>query len=157
MHFFDKKSIFVKIYLFYSKTFLYLYHMHKKSNFMKKIELEYIINSSPGILFNRLSTGSGLEEWFADEVNIDGDTYKFVWNGVEEPARMLTLKNMLLVRFRWLEAADPDTYFEFKIKQHALTNDVSLFITDFAADDEYDDAVALWEAQVNKLKHVLGA
>ena len=42
-----------------------------------KLELEYIINTSPTILFNCLSTPSGLSEWFADDVNIKNDRYTF--------------------------------------------------------------------------------
>ena len=39
---------------------------------MKKIkfELEYIVNTSPNILFTCITTPSGLSEWFADDVNI---------------------------------------------------------------------------------------
>ena len=35
--------------------------------------------------------------------------------------------------------------------------DVSLFITDFAEEDEVDEAKMLWENQVSSLKQVLGS
>ncbi|MEC7950582.1 MAG: START-like domain-containing protein [Bacteroidota bacterium] len=37
-----------------------------------------------------------------------------------------------------------------------LTRENSLLITDFADDDEVEDAKDLWEAQVTKLRRVLG-
>ena len=43
----------------------------------EKISLEYIFKTSPGILFTRLSTASGLSEWFADDVNIKENLYTF--------------------------------------------------------------------------------
>ena len=38
-----------------------------------------------------------------------------------------------------------------------ITKDVSLFIIDFAEDDEVDEAKMLWENQVSDLKQVLGS
>ena len=37
-----------------------------------------------------------------------------------------------------------------------LTGENSLVITDFADDDEVEDAKDLWRAQVNRLRQVLG-
>ena len=37
-----------------------------------KYEIEYVIKSSIIILYKRLSTASGLSEWFADNVNSRG-------------------------------------------------------------------------------------
>ena len=42
-----------------------------------KLELEYIINTSPIILFNCLTTASGLSEWFCDDVNLKDDKFTF--------------------------------------------------------------------------------
>lgn len=57
-----------------------------------KFELEYSINSSPKILYNRLSTPGGLAEWFADDINIQGNTYTFIWDGSEQQAELVTKK-----------------------------------------------------------------
>jgi hypothetical protein len=40
-----------------------------------KFELEYTLNCSPKVLFSRLSTPEGLGEWFAEQVNVDGDLF----------------------------------------------------------------------------------
>jgi len=120
-----------------------------------KINLEYIINCSPRVLYNRLSTASGLTEWFADDVRVRGKKYTFVWEGSEQTAEMTLHKENKLVRFEWLE--EEDTYFEFKITKDELTSDVSLLITDFTDEDEKDETENLWSSQVNDLKHVLGS
>ena len=70
---------------------------------MTRIEIEYILNSSPRILFDRLSTETGLSEWFADEVFINDNIYTFVWEGVEETAELLGIKDLDYIRFRWTD------------------------------------------------------
>ncbi len=37
---------------------------------LNRIELEFSLNTPQHLLFNRLSTPSGLSEWFADNVNV---------------------------------------------------------------------------------------
>uniref|UniRef100_UPI0032169A37 START-like domain-containing protein n=1 Tax=uncultured Draconibacterium sp. TaxID=1573823 RepID=UPI0032169A37 len=120
-----------------------------------KINLEYIINCSPKVLYNRLSTASGLTEWFADDVRVRGKKYTFIWEGSEQTAEMTLHKENKLVRFVWLE--EEDTYFEFKIVRDELTGDVSLMITDFTDEDEKEETEDLWSSQVADLKHVLGS
>jgi hypothetical protein len=128
---------------------------------MEKIKFvcEYPMNSSKGVLYNTVSTPSGLAEWFCDDVNIKKDLHTFLWEGSEESARMISKKRDEFVKFKWLEDEDDglNTYFEFRIKIDSLTGDTALVITDFADEDEVDDAKELWEAQVDKLKRVLGA
>ncbi len=122
----------------------------------KKIQLEYIINCSPKVLYNRLSSASGLTEWFADDVRVKGKKFTFIWDDLEQTAEMTLHKENRLVRFNWL-GEDDDTYFEFRITQDELTNDVSLIITDFADVNEEDETKGLWDTQVADLKHVLGS
>ena len=121
-----------------------------------KYELEYPINSSPTVLYNRLSTPSGLSEWFADDVNLQGSVFTFIWEESEHQAEVVHRKDNKYIRFRWLDDDDFEAYFEFRITQDELTGDVSLLITDFARDDEKTDAVDLWDTQIAELKHVIG-
>jgi len=120
------------------------------------LKLEYTINSSPSVLYKQLSTPSGLSEWFADDVNLKGNTYTFIWDGAEEQAEMISQKENKFIRFRWVEADDKDAFFEFKIHQHELTRDVALEITDFADEDDADDVRDLWDSQISRLKHTMG-
>jgi len=114
------------------------------------------MNSSERILYNRLSTASGLSEWFADDVTVNDNIFTFIWEGVEEKAELISKKDLNYVKFRWLEGED-ETYFEFRIQTHDLTQEIALIITDFAVEDEKDEVIELWETQINELKHILGA
>jgi uncharacterized protein YndB with AHSA1/START domain len=122
---------------------------------MEKVQFEYVINCSPKVLYNRLSTASGLAEWFADDVRVQGKMYTFIWEGSEQTAEMVLRKENRLVRFSWID--QPDTYFEFKISQDELTGDVSLIINDFAEEDETEEIRDLWNTQIADLKHILGS
>ena len=60
------------------------------------------------------------------------------------------------IKFTWSENED-DSFFEMRIIVDEITKDVSLFITDFAEEDEIDEAKMLWTNQVSDLKQVLGS
>ncbi len=122
----------------------------------EKIELEYPINCSPQVLFPRLSTPSGLSEWFADNVNLKGNVFTFIWEGFEQQAELIGKKTNKYVRFRWVEEEDHKAFFEFRIKKDDLTGDVSLFIIDFADNGEKEDSVELWDSQISELKRKMG-
>jgi len=123
----------------------------------KKIQLEYTLNSSPKILFSRLSTPGGLSEWFADDVNVNGNTYVFFWEGEEFKADVVQKRENKYIRFRWHDAEDQESScLEFRISMDDLTGDVALIIIDFVDEEDMDSAIELWDSQVNKLKHVLG-
>ena len=126
---------------------------------MKKIkyELEYLVNTSPNILFNCITTPSGLSEWFADNVNSRGEIFIFIWEGAEESAKLLTKRNNERIRFKWLEDDQSNSYFEFKIQFDEITKDVSLIVTDFAEEDEMEESKMLWTNQISSLKQVLGS
>lgn len=124
---------------------------------MKKIETEYTVHSSPGVLFSRLSTASGLAEWFADDVKIDKDgLYHFSWGGEEEVAKLMGKKNLEYVKFHWMHL-DEDTYLEFRLKTDPLTKDLALMVTFFAEEDEVEEAKMLWDNQIDALLHILGS
>ncbi len=120
-----------------------------------KYELEYTLNTSTNILFNRLSTPEGLSEWFADNVNLNKDKYTFIWEGAEQHAIVVQKKSNRYIRFHWEEDED-ELYFEFRIHTDELTGDVALLITDFAEEGEKDDALDLWDTQIAELKHAIG-
>ena len=103
-----------------------------------------------------LSTPGGLSEWFADDVNLKGEQYSFIWNGSEEVAELQGKKENKYIRFKWIEDDDDKTYFEFRINIDELTGDVALVITDFIEEGEEDETQELWESQITELRHVLG-
>ncbi len=120
-----------------------------------KVQFEYVINCSPRVLYNRLSSASGLAEWFADDVRVRGNRYTFFWDGTGQVAEMALRKENKLVRFNWLD--DENNYFEFRITQDELTGDVSLIIIDFAEEDEIEETHELWNTQILDLKRILGS
>jgi len=122
-----------------------------------KFELEFTIRASPSMLFQYISTPSGLSEWFAENVNSRGEIFSFLWDGFEEKAKLISKKNDEKVRFRWLEDEDSNSYFEMKIVEDDITKDVSLVIIDFSEEEETENAKLLWESQISDLRHILGA
>jgi hypothetical protein len=122
-----------------------------------KFELEYNLNCSPKVLFSRLSTPEGLGEWFAEQVNVDGDLFTFFWNNTESKAKLAALKENKMVRFEWTDIGDEESnFFEFRINMEELTNELALIIIDFAEDEEKEDSIYLWDSQINDLKRALG-
>lgn len=124
---------------------------------MTKFEIEFVVHASPSLLFNYISTPSGLSEWYADNVNSRSEKFIFIWDESEEEALLLKKKTDEFVRFKWMYSEDDDTYFEIRIVVDELTNDVSLFVIDFAEDDEVDEAKMLWENQIDDLKKIIGS
>ena len=102
-----------------------------------KYELEFPIQSSPQLLYQYISTPSGLSEWFADNVNSRGEFFTFIWNDSEEKAKLASKKTGERIKFRWLEEDNTETdyFFELKIMEDEITKDVSIVISDFAHED----------------------
>jgi uncharacterized protein YndB with AHSA1/START domain len=124
-----------------------------------QFELEFVIQASPQLLFQYLFTPSGLSEWFADNVNSRTEKYSFFWDDSEEEALLLRKKTNEFVRFRWLNGEDDqdEYHFEMRIVVDELTKDVSIVVTDFADEDEVEEAKMLWDSQIGDLKKVLGS
>ncbi len=121
-----------------------------------KMELEYIIRTSDHILYNCISSPSGLEDWFADEVNIRGEVFTFKWEGEERKAQLVSTKKNQSVKFHWLDEGKEKTFFEMKIKIDDMTGEVALIVTDFYEDGEMDEQKMLWDSAVENLRRVIG-
>lgn len=123
----------------------------------QKFQLEFVVRASPKLLYNFLSTPSGLSEWFADDVNFRGDKYTFFWEGSEEEAEIISKKTNQHIRFKWVESEGDESYFEFRIDIDDLTEDVSLIVTDYSEEGEMDEAKLLWDSQIHSLMAHMGA
>ena len=125
---------------------------------LTKYTLEFPINSSVNILYNRLSTASGLSEWFADDVMVKDEIFTFFWSGSDQKATLLKLKTNQFIRFKWEENDTKEDYFEFLIQVDEMTSDVSLIITDFAEDEQdQKEQTELWNKQISILKRAIGS
>lgn len=121
-----------------------------------RIELEFPMHVSPQLLYEYISTASGLSEWFADDVIIQGDCFEFHWEEAIEKAQILRRKYDEAIRMRWLIMPE-DTYFEMQIRLDEITQDISLFITDFTIEDEsFEELELFWNNAVANLKHAIG-
>ncbi|MCL6524195.1 MAG: ATPase [Thermoflavifilum sp.] len=117
--------------------------------------LEYPVRCSPAILYEFLSTPAGLQEWFADKVDLRDNVFSFSWNGSEEKATIVEQKPEEYIRLRWLHSS-PDEYFEFRIQKSEVTNETVLIVKDFADKKEISDQSQLWDYQVKELLHRIG-
>ena len=123
-----------------------------------KFEMEFPIKVSQKLLFQYISTPSGLSEWFADNVNSRGEIFIFIWDDSEESAKLIRKVNNENIRFQWLDDEKTDYYFELRIQFDEITKDVSLIVTDFAEDEaEVEESKLLWTNQISDLKKVLGS
>lgn len=124
-----------------------------------RYEIEFPLNSSPQLLYQYISTPSGLSEWFADNVNSRGEFFTFIWDDTLEKARLASKKTNERIKFKWLDDQDKDTdyFFELRIMEDEITKDVSLVVVDFAYEDELSESKLLWENQISDLKHVIGS
>ena len=122
-----------------------------------KYEMEFPIHVSPALLFQYISSPSGMSEWYADNVNSRGEYFTFIWEGSEEKAKLLSKKNGEKIKFMWVEDEGSDYFFELRIQVDEITKDVSLMVTDFAEEDEVEEGKMLWENMVSELKHILGS
>ncbi|TFV97649.1 ATPase [Algoriphagus kandeliae] len=126
-----------------------------------KFVADYQINASKKILFHYISTASGLEEWFADEVKINEDkVYIFEFDNEEHYARMASIRNNSHVKFEFFDPNNPDeedhSYIEFKLEENELTQTLFLKVIDYS--DGYDDEEleAIWDGLIGKLKEIIG-
>ncbi|GAB2502680.1 MAG: ATPase [Cytophagales bacterium] len=126
-----------------------------------KFIADYQINASKKIVFQYLSTASGLEEWFADNVRIDEDkNYIFNFDNEDHYARLASLRSNAHVKFDFFDPENPDerdhSYIEFKLEENELTQSLFLKVIDYSNEYEEDELEAIWEGLIYKLKEIIG-
>ncbi len=121
-----------------------------------KLNLEFLFRASPTILYKFFTTPSCLIRWFCDEVDIQGNTYTFIWSGSEEAAFLVEDSEDELLRFQWEDAEDEEEFLEFRITTSPVTGETILEITDFCDEDEVEDQRQYWDSQMNQLKKETG-
>ena len=148
-------------FIFYVLINIFSYLAHYFYKYLKMInkiqfELEFIIKSSKKMLYNYISTPGALSEWFAEDVDLDDNIFTFHWEGSEEQAKIISHIPGKSIKFKWLEDKEEATFVELKIQEDELTKDLALIITDFAYEDELEEAKLLWESQINDLHAIIG-
>jgi len=119
---------------------------------------EYEFKASRKMLFNYLSTASGLAQWFADDVNINEDkTFTIIWDGEENLARMVSHRLNSQVRFDFISEGDDDpNYVEFRIDVNELTEAVFIRVTDYSEMDDELELTDLWDHLMADLREIVG-
>lgn len=119
--------------------------------------VEFKVRCSPSILFEFLSTPSGLQEWFADKVDEWEGVLSFSWNGgTPDKAIVVDQEEDKFIKYHWLHT-EKGEYFEFRIMKTEISNQTILVITDFAEKNDIKDQTQLWDYQVKELFHRLGS
>ncbi len=122
----------------------------------KKFQLDYTIKSSPAILFDFVSTPSGLAQWFADRVDQIGSEFIFDWDGNETRAILVDGIEEEFARFQW-KGGNKDEFFEFQISKTEISNDTVLSVIDFCDEKEVKDQQRLWDSQIKTLMQRIGS
>lgn len=130
--------------------------MAKKKKVVQ-VDFEFPIRCSARLLYQMISTPTGLSEWFAEKVEHIGDLLIFHWGDDTEQAEITDEEDSEFIRFDWVDSDHVGEYFEFNIKVDELTNDVALVVTDFCEEGDEASTKLLWETQVNQLMHSIGA
>ena len=123
---------------------------------------EFEITASVKRLYPYLSSAAGLQEWFADEVNIIGDKLlDIVWDGVSHPAKIISKRINHHIKYQFIkpaatEDAEPQ-FLEFRLDYNEMTQTSFLKIIDYSDMDNEDDLTELWEGLVDTLKEKIGA
>lgn len=121
----------------------------------KQVKLEFEVRASSGLIYQMVSTPSGLSSWFCSDVDIYNNVYTFRWDGEEQKAELVKKVPNKSIKFHWL-GAPSDEYLEFEMVKDEITGDMALIITDFVEPHEEKEFTQLWETQVNDMKHALG-
>lgn len=129
----------------------------EKRSLKERVIMEFEVRSAPNVLFDLISTPSGFSEWYCDDVDVRGDQYTFKWGSDEEAATMIGRKAPEVIRFHRNDDQDEASFYEFRIRIDAMTNEVALIVTDHAWPNEVEETRSLWASQVASLLRVLGA
>ena len=124
----------------------------------EKIHMEYMLKAGSGnIVWSIIGTPSGLETWFADKVTVQDKIFTFHWGKTEQrEAEMTHMRTNNFIRLHWLDDEDKKSYFELRLSQNELTDDLMLEVIDWAESDEVEDLQDLWDSQIEKMKRVSG-
>ncbi len=118
--------------------------------------MEFLFRSSPAIIYQFLTTPSCLVRWFCEGVDISGKSFIFTWSGADEEAELVENVENERLRFKWLDADDPEEFLEYSMSKSPITGETILMITDFCDEGEQDDTRQLWESQLAAMKKEMG-
>ena len=129
----------------------------------QKLCLEYpLATKSPNIVWEQISTIHGLERWLADHIEENGEnilslTWGEVWTDHHTlEARIIERQKNDHIRLQWLNEDDPEAYWEMRIGRSELTDELCLYVADYALPEDIDDLHDLWDGNMERLHRVSG-
>ena len=133
-------------------------------NIMQKqrLSLEYPLSArKPDLLWQLLSTDHGLERWLADRVVEDNGVLHLTWgNPYGEhhtlKANIVERQKNSHIRLRWVDEEEDDAFWEMRIGRSELTDELCLFVEDYAYAEDIDDLHELWDGNLDRLHQSSG-
>ena len=129
----------------------------------QKLCLEYpLATKSPNIVWEQISTIHGLERWLADHIEENGEnilslTWGEVWTDHHTlEARIIERQKNDHIRLQWVNEEDPESYWEMRIGRSELTDELCLYIADYALPEDIDDLHDLWDGNMERLHQASG-
>ena len=129
----------------------------------QKLNIEYpLATKSPNIVWEQISTIHGLERWLADHVEeVEEEIISLTWG---EPwtdhhtleAKILERQKNSHIRLQWVNEDDPAAYWEMRIGKSDLTDELCLYVEDYALPEDIDDLHDLWDDNMERLHRVSG-
>ncbi len=120
-----------------------------------KYTFEYNFIAKAELLYNYISTPYNLTTWFADDVQINGDTLTFTWNGSSESVKIDKLVMKKKVVYIWTDR-DGEENLSFHIESDDVTGGTMLLVSDYDDDDQIEEANMWWDGAIQRLKRVIG-
>ena len=129
----------------------------------QKLSLEYpLATKSPNIIWEQISTAHGMERWLADHVEESEDgiislTWGNRWTDHHTlEAKVLERQKNSFIRLQWVNEDDPEAFWEMRIGRSELTDEICLYIADFALPEDIDDLHDLWDGNMDRLHQYSG-
>lgn len=134
--------------------------MNKKK---QKLNIEYpLATKSHSLVWEQISTIHGLERWLADHVEkVDDDVIALTWGEQWTDhhtleARIVDQQKNSHIRLQWVNEDDPEAFWEMRIGRSELTDELCLYVADYALPEDIDDLHDLWDGNMERLHQVSG-
>ena len=128
----------------------------------ERLDLEYELRSnSPAIIWQLMSTASGLARWIADDVQMDDQTVTLAWGNplMHYDSRKLEILECVKqshLRMRWIDEDDSEAFLEMRMLKSDLTGDFMLHIVDYALPEDIPLLHDIWDDNLERLHQSSG-
>ena len=115
----------------------------------------------PDLLWQMMSTDHGLERWLADRVVEEDGVLQLTWGSPYGEhhtlsAHIIERQKNSHIRLQWVDEEEPDAFWEMRIGKSELTEDLCLYVIDYALAEDLDDLHDLWDGNLDRLHQSSG-